>query len=96
MKLIEQLTKIAAGHSSYDSGWGLYAEAPVTLESECRVGQTQFEQGGILDGKEFFADGIQIIEAMCSYAGDYPFDFSKMGIGSIEIAEETFGALTQS
>ena len=39
--------------SSIDPQWGIWADAPFSAESESRVGQTQFENGGLLDDKEF-------------------------------------------
>ena len=49
MKLKDRLMKL----SSVDSQWGIWADAPFTAESESRVGQIQFENGGLLDDKEF-------------------------------------------
>ena len=45
---------------SIDSNWAIYAESPFTAESESRVGQTQFENGGKLDDKEFVVNGEQL------------------------------------
>ena len=44
----------------YDSSWGIWASTPFTPDSDARYGQRQFENGGLLDGKEFFADGMVI------------------------------------
>ena len=44
----------------YDSSWGIWAATLFTPDSEARYGQRQFENGGVLDDKEFFADGVQI------------------------------------
>ena len=40
--------------------WGIYAELPLTIDSEVRIGQTHFENGGLLDSKEFIINGEQV------------------------------------
>ena len=40
--------------------WGIYAELPLTIDSEVRIGQTQFENGGLLDSKEYIINGEQV------------------------------------
>lgn len=55
MNLTEAITRI-----QYDSSWAIWADTPFTPDSEARYGQRQFEQGGVLDSKSFFADGIQV------------------------------------
>ena len=52
MKLVDALQSI-----SYDASWGIYAKYPISADSECRYGQTQFENGGLLDDKKFIIDG---------------------------------------
>ena len=47
----------------YDSSWGIYADGR-TPNANARVGQTQFEQGGILDGKQLICNGIQLNDAI--------------------------------
>ena len=59
MNLKEACLKI-----SYDSSWAIYADAPFTDESEARFGQTQFENGGLLDDKVFFANGEVVNDAI--------------------------------
>ncbi|MCY3744496.1 MAG: hypothetical protein OXH00_26060 [Candidatus Poribacteria bacterium] len=49
MKLKDRLMNL----SSIESQWGIWADAPFTADSDSRVGQTQFENGGLLDDKEF-------------------------------------------
>lgn len=49
MKLKDRLMNL----SSIDSQWGIWADAPFTEDSESRVGQLQFENGGLLDDKEY-------------------------------------------
>lgn len=51
---------------SYDNGvaiyaWGKGADAPA------RIGQTQFEQGGLLDGMDEIINGEQLNDAILSY-----------------------------
>lgn len=57
MKLIEAIRTIG-----YSSNWGIWIEATDTLtpETPARIGQMQFENGGILDGMEFLINGEQI------------------------------------
>ena len=52
MKLKEALATI-----NYDSSWAIYAEYPLTEDTPCRFGQTQFENGGLLDDKTFVING---------------------------------------
>ena len=49
MRLEERLQNLNA----IDNQWAIYADAPFTVNSESRIGQTQFEKGGVLDDKEF-------------------------------------------
>lgn len=49
MRLEERLQNL----NSIDNQWAIYADAPFTVNSESRIGQTQFEKGGVLDDKEF-------------------------------------------
>ena len=39
--------------NSIDTSWGYWADAPFTADSDCRVGQTQFDNGGLLDDMQF-------------------------------------------
>ena len=55
LTLIEAIIKIG-----YDSQWGVYAEkidGKFTPESPARIGQRRFENGDVLDGAEYFANG---------------------------------------
>lgn len=54
MKLLDAVKNI-----QYDSSWGIWAEFPFTPNSEARYGQVQFENGDLLDEKQFFADGVE-------------------------------------
>ena len=38
---------------SPDPTYGIYADAPFSEDSECRIGQVCFENGGVLDDKQF-------------------------------------------
>ena len=51
----------------YDDSWGIWADAPFTPESEARYGQRQFENGGLLDAKEFFASGTRCGDFLTEY-----------------------------
>lgn len=62
MTLLEAITQI-----QYDGGWGIWADAPFTPHSDARYGQCQFENGGLLDGKEFFADGEECGDYLASW-----------------------------
>ena len=55
----------------YDNGWGIWAEVPFTPDSPARLGQMQFKNGGLLDEKEFFANGEQCGDAISDW-GDTP------------------------
>ena len=48
MKLKDRLMQL----SSIESNWGIWAEAPFSENSDSRVGQIQFENGGLLDDKQ--------------------------------------------
>lgn len=52
MNLKEAILRI-----NYDANWGIYAESPFTSNSPARIGQTHFENGGVLDDKEYFCNG---------------------------------------
>lgn len=48
---------------AYDRGWGVYADS-LDPDASARYGQTQFENGGLLDGKIFVANGMAINDAL--------------------------------
>lgn len=50
----------------HDSNWGIYAEE-CSPAAEARIGQTQFEQGGLIDGKRLIVDGVQLGDALLRY-----------------------------
>lgn len=66
-KLYEALTE---DEFTYDASWGIWAEAPFTRASDCRIGEVQFENGGILDDMEFFTTFDHIVEARSLDAED--------------------------
>jgi hypothetical protein len=69
----------------YDLSWAVYAETPFAPHSDARIGQCQFENGGVLDGKQYFADGVLCGDFAYEYAGgDNGEDFS---IPTDEIAQ---------
>lgn len=43
----------------YAHYWGIYADYPFSPTSEARYGPVEFENGGLLDDKVFFCDGIR-------------------------------------
>ncbi len=95
--LREMLCAVVDGYKSYDAGWAIYSEMPLALENEARLGQTQFEQGGILDGKAFFADGERIIDAISEYAeANYPLPADVLDAFGVQgIAEAVFEDLVR-
>ena len=66
--------KDLASRIQYDSSWGIWAElidGKFTPESQARYGQSQFENGGILDGFAFFAHGEKIGDHQTNWAGEF-------------------------
>jgi hypothetical protein len=59
MRLDEAVKRI-----QYDSSWGIWASVPFMPESGARFGQCQFENGGLLDDKVFFANGVEVGDYM--------------------------------
>lgn len=57
----------------YDSSWGIYAFG-TGVDSPARIGQTQFEQGGILDGMSFVIDGEKLGNAIGALTDGEPDD----------------------
>lgn len=57
-----------------ESSWSVYAKSPFTADSEARIGQTQFENGGLLDDKEWVGNGDRINEraSLDSFHDDFP------------------------
>lgn len=58
----------------YDSSWGIWAElidGKFTPESQARYGQTQFENGGLLDEFNYFADGESIWDHHVNWSGEF-------------------------
>lgn len=87
MELVDAIKKI-----QYDPSWAIYAEVPFTEESAARFGQTQFENGGLLDSKEFFANGQQVGNWFVKEFEDYPEmlgDEIEVGLAAASFIEET-------
>lgn len=63
------LIEILTGHVEYSSSWAVYAES-LEPDSPARIGQTQFENGGVLDDMQYVIDGEQLGDAKLSYVGD--------------------------
>ena len=56
---------------SYDNSWGIWAEfeGKFELNSDARLGQLCFENGGVLDDYKFVGNNIAIIDARDEYCG---------------------------
>lgn len=66
------LIDILTGTLSYDSSWGIYAEkidGEFKPESPARFGQRQFENGGLNDDCELFANNEYATDQMDNYLG---------------------------
>ena len=72
MNLKDRLMNLA----SIESDWGIWADAPFTEESDSRVGQIQFENGGLLDDKEF----VGLLDA-------FNFEVCEISIGWSEVRD---------
>ncbi len=57
----------------YDSSWGIWAFGTAT-DAPARIGQTQFENGGILDGMSFIIDGERLGNAIAALSQGEPED----------------------
>ena len=80
-----KLLKDLAASIQYDSSWGIWAElinGKFTPDSEARYGQRQFENGGLLDEFEFFADGEKIGDSISEYC-DGDDDFTEEAISEL-------------
>ena len=73
MRLQDRLANL----STPETQWGIWADAPFTADSESRIGQTQFENGGLLDEKEFvgtlYSLSLQIEEQIDEADGDMEY-----------------------
>ena len=81
--LASEIEKVVRG-GNYVSDWAIYADEPFAAESEARQGQTQFDNGGLLDEKSFVATNEQIIDMAHEYcdgdpnAKDCPFGIDEI------------------
>lgn len=57
----------------YDRGWAIYATS-CDAGAEARLGQTQFENGGVLDDKHFICNGEQLGDAILRWTDDEDVD----------------------
>lgn len=67
------LIDILTSGMEYSSTWAIYAErigGEFKPESPARIGQRQFENGGLLDACEFFATNEDATDRMNRYMGD--------------------------
>jgi hypothetical protein len=70
------LSELLKNGLQYDSSWGIYALG-TGPDSPARIGQMQFDQGGILDGKSLVLDGVRLGDAVRSYTdGDDEMDIN--------------------
>jgi hypothetical protein len=69
MKLSEAITKI-----DYSDTVAVYAMRPFTPDSEARIGQVVFENGGLLDDMEVFANGEKCGNWIAAWLEGIPFD----------------------
>lgn len=60
------------------SKWAVYADG-TEPSSNARFGQTQFENGGLLDGKKFILDGEQANDALLAFCDGDPDWFAEHG-----------------
>lgn len=74
---------------SYDRGWGIYA-TDCSPDAEARIGQTQFENGGLLDSKHFICDGQQLGDALLRWTDGEDFDMDDLDIEGL-LQEEICG-----
>ena len=74
-----------AASIQYDSSWGIWAkliDGKFSPESQARYGQRQFENGGLLDEFEFFADGEKIGDSIAEYC-DGDDDYTDEAIAEL-------------
>lgn len=70
------LSELLKNGLQYDESWGIYSLG-TGADSPARIGQTQFENGGLLDGMSFVINGERLGDAMRSYTdGDDEMEFS--------------------
>ena len=89
MKLFEAIEKGLEASNQ----WAIYANAPFTAESEARIGQTQFENGGLLDTKQFVINGEALdrhVEIFFGNVGDLISDSRDMDEAMRNWIEEDF------
>jgi hypothetical protein len=67
---------------SYDSSWGIYADS-CDANAEARIGQTQFEQGGLLDGKQLICTGEQLGDAIQRWTDGEEVDIDDLDIDGL-------------
>lgn len=72
-KQTQTLGELLYNGLQYDSSWGIYAFG-TGVDSPARIGQTQFECGGILDGMSFIIDGEKLGNAIGALTDGEPED----------------------
>jgi len=53
----------------YSTSWAIYADGFLS-ESPARIGSTQFENGGIMDGKKLICNGQELGDLIQSWGPD--------------------------
>lgn len=67
MKLLEAFQRALAG--SYDENVAIYSQG-IEADSPARIGNAQFENGGVLDNCEYFASFAEVQDFAAEYGGD--------------------------
>jgi len=81
----------------YDDDWEIWADVPFTPESEARYGQRQFENGGVLDEKTFFATGTRCGDFIAEWCeGDEDVEDEAVNQFIDEVEEERKDAVCES
>jgi hypothetical protein len=67
---------------SYDSSWAIYAD-DCSANAEARIGQTQFDNGGLLDDKKFICTGQQLGDAIQRWTDGEEIDADDLDIDGL-------------
>ena len=63
------LKEIIANGLEYSTSWAVYADG-FQSESQARIGNTQFVNGGLLDGKKLICNGQELGDLIQSWGPD--------------------------
>lgn len=79
----------------YDQKWAVYASLPLSVESNCRFGQTHFENGGVLDGFICIGTNDVIVDSLLEWAdNDYEWLSDKNNL--LEAIEQYIEKIKES